>query len=164
MELNAPVGRTDRTHPPLFFQVFCITAGGMRVRAAFVVCALITGLFFMIPASPVYSAQTRRLSAETKPRSQAITFIEPRTVYENMYSCIQARERAGVNNTFAFSNSQRTWKDDAAEKNPAQLPRTSQRFVVFFLSFFYCGFCVLIIKNNNGLLSLPRRQGLSEEE
>lgn len=163
MELNAPVGRADRTHPPLFFRVFCITAEGMRVRAAFVVCALITGLFFMIPASPVYSAQTRRLSAETKPRSQAITFIEPRTVYENMYSCVQARERAGVNNTFAFLNSQHTWKDDAAEKIQLSCQGLHSDFFIFF-SFFYCCFCVLIIKNNNGLLSLPRRQGLSEEE
>lgn len=81
MRLNIPddsVGRGDRAHPPLFF--FCIATDGMRVRGvggAFVVSALIAALFFMIPMSPVYSTQKRRLSAQTKPPSQAITFIEP---------------------------------------------------------------------------------------
>ncbi len=77
MEWNIPndsVGRSDRAHPPLFF---CIATDGIRVRGAFVVSVLIAGLFFMIPMSPVYSTQNQQLSAQTKPPSQVITFIEP---------------------------------------------------------------------------------------
>lgn len=72
--LDDSVGRGDRAHPPLFFG---IATDGIRVRGAFVVSVLIGALFFMIPMSPVYSAQTQRLSAQTKPPSQVITFIEP---------------------------------------------------------------------------------------
>ncbi len=115
---------------------------------------LIASLFFMIPMSPVYSTQTQRLSTQTKTTSQVITFTEPQTLYENMYSPIQTWGRAAVNNTFAFFNSQGTSKDDAGKK-AAELPRTSPRFHFFF---FIVAFCVLFIKNNNGLLSLAGRQ------
>lgn len=102
MEWNIPndsVGRSDQAHPPLFF---CIATDGIRVWGAFVVSVLIAGLFFMIPMSPVYSTQNQRLSVQTKPPSQVITFIEPQTLYENMYSGIQAWERAAINNTFCL--------------------------------------------------------------
>lgn len=61
---------------------------------------------------------------QTKPPSQVITFIEPKTLYENMYSGIQEWERATINNTFAFFHSQLTSKDDAG-KYAAVLPMTS---------------------------------------
>lgn len=108
MGLNIPddsVGRSDRAHPPLFFCFFFFQyrhRWDKSARGAFVVSVLIAALFFMIPMSPVYSTQNRRLSAQTKPQSRAIAFIEPQTLYENMYSAIQARERAAVNNTFCL--------------------------------------------------------------
>lgn len=54
---------------------------------------------------------------------------------------------------FAFFNSQHTSKDDTG-KNATELPRTSPWFHFFFFFFFIVAFCVLFIKNNNGLLSL----------
>lgn len=68
---------------------FCIATDGMRVREAFVVFMLVAGLFFMIPMSPVCSTHNQWLSVQTKHPSQVITFIEPKTLYENMYSGIQ---------------------------------------------------------------------------
>lgn len=49
---------------------------------------------------------------EQKPPSQVITFIEPQTVYENMYPTIQAWERAAVNNTSAFFSISATHQKD----------------------------------------------------
>ena len=102
-------------------------------RGAFVVSVLIAALFFMIPMSPVYSTQNRRLSAQTKPQSRAIAFIEPQTLYENMYSAIQARERAAVNNTFCLFQfaahiKRRHWK---------KCDRVAKDFTVIPLFFFF---------------------------
>lgn len=61
----------------ILYCFFCIATDGIRVCGAFVVSVLIAGPSFMIPMSPVYSTQKQRLSVQTKPPSQVITFIEP---------------------------------------------------------------------------------------
>lgn len=86
---------------------------------------------------------------EQKPLSQVITFIEPQTVYENMYPTIQAWERAAVNNTSAFFSISATHQKMGARQNTGASPRTSQQFLALWL------FVFAVIKNNNGALSPP---------
>lgn len=56
---------------------------------------------------------------------------------------------------FAFFNSQCTSKDDAGRKKCSPVAKDFTVIPQFFFSFIVA-FCVLIIKNNNGLLSLSR--------
>lgn len=98
---------------------------------AFVVSTSFVVLSFMVPISLVCSAQALRLSERTKRRSQVIALIEPATLYENMYSGIQAQERAVVFNAWRKTNGNTL-------KNTVELPRTLECFHVFVRAFVSC--------------------------
>lgn len=159
MGLNIPddsVGRSDRAHPPLFCFFFFFLyrhRWDKSARGAFVVSVLIAALFFMIPMSPVYSTQNRRLSAQTKPQSRAIAFIEPQTLYENMYSAIQARGKGSRQQYLLPFSIHGSHQKTTLEKNATSCQGLHRDSTFFFFTFIVA-FCVLFIKNNNGLLSL----------
>lgn len=138
MGLNIPddsVGRSDRAHPPLFFFFFFFLyrhRWDKSARGAFVVSVLIAALFFMIPMSPVYSTQNRRLSAQTKPQSRAIAFIEPQTLYENMYSAIQARGKGSRQQYLLPFSIHGSHQKTTLEK----MRRVAKDFTVILLFFF----------------------------
>lgn len=143
MGLNIPddsVGCGDWAHPPLFF--FCIATDGIRERGAFVVSAS--------PMSPFLHRTGNCL------RKQNLHPKWPLSL--NHRHCMKictpnsGMGKGSCQQYLCFYFNSRHTSKDGAWQNSAKSQRTSQQFHFFSL---IVAFCVLVIKNNNGVLSPP---------